>query len=664
MELRRSIYVLTCVALLFCGNCFAQNNIPDGIKPLLEEIAEANGNEDDDWADYLLWLTQYPLNLNSATREQLEKVVFLTPYQIENLHSYIYEYGQILTIYELTAVKGFDAQVIRWLSAFVTTEEADTAVYEKYERTKRNYGRTEMLARTARVLEKQKAYSDGKYAGSAWQVLTKYRYENNKLKLNLTYEKDAGEQFWDVVHQQPEYLSGSLLLQCEGVLKELILGDFRANFGQGLGLWQDQSFGKSQMVLSGVKSVSGFKRHTSALEYNFFRGAAATFERSRYRMLIFGSYKGMDASFENGSVTSMGQTGYHRTASEQNRRNALHEGAFGFRGERRGNSFKSGISYHSVVYDEPVFHFGNQAVGASHLLSADGLFVTRNFMLWGELAFDRQLNEAVNVGISLYPDTRFAVQLQGRLFHPDFSAVYSAPFSETGKAENEQGMYLGFEWLAVKGLKVQSYLDFFRFVAPRYLVDMPSSGADMLCFLTYEANRELIFSAKFKYKQKEKNFDSGGSTNWVLPYQKTNIRFEVLSKPWATVRCKSRVEAVFSDGSGVNEAGYFVAQDVLYDSGNSKWSIDGRVAFFSTGSFNTAVYAYEPDVLYAFSIPVYYGKGMRYLVSLNYKINNTLRVYLKCGQFNYTGQSTIGSGDSEINSNRKTDFKVQLIAKF
>jgi hypothetical protein len=62
-------------------------------------------------------------------------------------------------------------------------------------------------------LEQQKAYSNGKYAGSAWQVLTKYRFENNKLKLNLTYEKDAGEQYWDAVHKQPEYLSGSLLLQ-------------------------------------------------------------------------------------------------------------------------------------------------------------------------------------------------------------------------------------------------------------------------------------------------------------------------------------------------------------------------------------------------------------------------------------------------------------------
>ena len=664
MELRGYISVLIILFLGIGHICFAQNGIPDAIKPILEEIAEGKDDNGDDWADYLLWLAQHPLNINSATREQLEKVVFLNPYQIENLHSYIYDYGQIVSIYELTAIKGFDPQVIRWLSAFVTTEEADTAVYEKYTDKRIDFGRSEILARMARVLEQQKAYSESKYVGSAWQMLTKYRYESKKLSLNVTFEKDAGEQFWDVGHKRPEYLSGSLLIQRQGSLKELIAGDFRVNFGQGLALWQDQSFGKSQMVLNGVKTASGFKRHTSALEYNFFRGAAATFEADRYRLLIFGSYKGVDASIENGTITSIGQTGYHRTISEQNRRNALHEGAFGFRAERRDARVRSGVSFHSLLYDKPVFQFGNQWVEANHVLSADGLFVTRNLMCWGEFAFDRYFHEAVNVGISLYPHTRFSAQLQARMFHPDFFTLYSAPFSETGKTENEQGVYLGFEWLAAKGLKVQSYVDIFRFVAPRYQVDMPSSGADMLCFLTYEANRDLVFSAKIKYKQKEKNFDMGENTVMVLPYEKTNMRFEVLAKPFAALRCKSRVEAVLSDGSGTNEAGYLVSQDVLYDSGNSKWSIDGRVAFFSTGSFNTAIYAYEPDVLYAFSIPAYYGKGMRYLVSLNYKISNAFRLYLKCGQFNYVGQSVIGSGDSEIKSNRKTDFKVQLIAKF
>ena len=46
------------------------------------------------------------LNLNTATRDQLEEFSFLSSKQIENLLEYRFDYKEFLTIYELNLIEG------------------------------------------------------------------------------------------------------------------------------------------------------------------------------------------------------------------------------------------------------------------------------------------------------------------------------------------------------------------------------------------------------------------------------------------------------------------------------------------------------------------------------------------------------------------------------
>lgn len=68
---------------------------------LLEENLEqlSIGNEEEyGWEDELEELSrrlQEPVNLNAATKRQLEQFPFLTDIQIENLLAYVYIHGQI-----------------------------------------------------------------------------------------------------------------------------------------------------------------------------------------------------------------------------------------------------------------------------------------------------------------------------------------------------------------------------------------------------------------------------------------------------------------------------------------------------------------------------------------------------------------------------------------
>ena len=71
----------------------AQNTPVVLIEELMEELSVNNDEERDiDWADEIEELSQrmeQPVQLNSATREQLESIPFLNDRQIENLLAYL-----------------------------------------------------------------------------------------------------------------------------------------------------------------------------------------------------------------------------------------------------------------------------------------------------------------------------------------------------------------------------------------------------------------------------------------------------------------------------------------------------------------------------------------------------------------------------------------------
>ena len=58
--------------------------------------------------DDLTYLYTNKINLNTATKEQLQRLQFLSDIQIENILRYVYTSNQMQTIYELQLVDGLD----------------------------------------------------------------------------------------------------------------------------------------------------------------------------------------------------------------------------------------------------------------------------------------------------------------------------------------------------------------------------------------------------------------------------------------------------------------------------------------------------------------------------------------------------------------------------
>ena len=102
-------------------------------------------------------------------------------------------------------------------------------------------------------------------------------------------------------------------------------------------------------------------------------------------------------------------------------------------------------------------------------------------------------------------------------------------------------------------------------------------------------------------------------------------------------------------------------QDVKYKPLFSKLSFSVRYTFFNTESYNSRIYAYESDVLYGYSIPSFYGEGKKIYFLLKYNIIKNTDLWMKISETIYDDRELTRSGWDEIEGNKLTKLKIQLI---
>ena len=114
--------------------------------------------------------------------------------------------------------------------------------------------------------------------------------------------------------------------------------------------------------------------------------------------------------------------------------------------------------------------------------------------------------------------------------------------------------------------------------------------------------------------------------------------------------------------AGTTSTGFTIVQDLTWRF--QKLELSARLAFFKTDNYDSRQYVYEKDVLYAFSIPAYYDTGTRHYLMARYNLSKSLKVWLRWSQSRYTKLDAISSGLSEIQGNKRSELKMQLMYQF
>jgi hypothetical protein len=648
----------------------------------LTENSEDIETEDDSYLQEMQHFLNDPVNLNTATESDLEELKVLTALQIQNLVSYRNLLGKFIDIYELQAVPGWNVSMIRKIRPYITVNDQPALFASLGQRLKN--GDRSILARVTQVLEKSKGYSADTtksfYPGSPQKIFLRYKYAyKNLLQYGITAEKDAGEQFFKGGQRSGfDFYSAHFFLRNVGIIKSLALGDFQVNLGQGLTQWMGLAFKKSSDVLNIKRQADVLRPYNSAGEIYFHRGAGITLKKKFMEATAFVSYRNLDANFvvdtlnNEDFVSSLQTSGYHRTKNEVADKNVQRQLTFGGNLSFTKNRFHFGINGVQYHFKYPVNKaadlYNKYALNGSSWgnYSVDYSYTFKNMHLFGEAATTGRLDKAFINGLLISADARVDLSFVYRKISRGYQSLYTSAFTESTFPNNESGFYAGISINPADVLRIDAYADLYHFPWLRFRVDAPSQGNDYLIQLTYKPNKQVEVYTRYHSERKAINDNPLDLTlNPVIIKPKQNWRTQLSYKLNTALTFRSRVELLWYDKkSSAAEQGFLTYADVIYKPLLKGYSGNIRLQYFETDSYNSRMNAYENDVLYSFSIPVFYEKGYRYYVNLNYDITRKWSVWVRIAQTVYPGKNSIGSSLDQISGNHKTEIKFQTLLNF
>lgn len=677
--------------LCFQQSLKAQDSIENAMMSMQEIMTEIASRSDDqmnmdELTENLINLVQNPIQINSATNDELGKLFWLSEFQIQNIRKYIVSNGTLASIYEIPYIEGFSETDAKMLSPFVMFEITRKEYPLTPEKVLHN-SRHRLLFRSQRVIEKQKGFKvenqDGSGCFKGGPFGTYFRYSlriDNKILAGITAGNDAGEEFFTGSNKNGfDFYSFYLQVNKLKFIKTLLIGDYRAYFGQGLSVWSGFNFGKSPIVMSSMQRNPGFSRYQSSDENNFFRGSALTFDLKPFEVSCWVSRHRLDANISGrdtltndiSEVSSLQTSGLHSTLSELADEDAINSTVAGSNITLVKPNLRTGITAVYYTYSEPLepgnkpysyyFFSGN----SNFNVSCDFRYRAGNLILFGEEATSKSHGIALLNGIQSYVNSRLSFTILSRYYQRNYSAMYGNAFGENARNNNETGVFAGLECKPFKYITLSGYMDVFKFPWLTYSVDMPSSGRDFLAQINLDPNTRLQTYLQYRCKSKEDNFsDENGDKNIIASIKQERIRYNLSYTASDNITVRSRLERSFykNEYSGTRK-GFYLGQDVEFSMAKLPFRLYLRYALFDTDDYNSRVYAYENDLLYTFSIPSFYDKGSREYVMIRYSPSSHIDVWLKYAITQYTNRETVGTGPYEIDGNRKSEIKLQVLLK-
>lgn len=656
-----------------CAN--AQSQTPDDSLASVEATEEMNReqlleqteteSDESSLLDFLTWLQEHPVNLNTAAREDLSAIPRLTPQEITHILALRSKIKLFTSVQQLAWLEG-GGEILEKVRPYVTVTASDHVPVA-----------LTFLSRTVRDLQQRRGFREGTFIGSAVKNYNRMTVVGGDFQAGALYEKDAGERFAD------GFASGYVSVRDWLFLSNAIVGDYIVEAGQGLVLWQASAFGKgSDAVAVAGKSARGPQPYRSSDEFNFLRGvalqSALRFDESSLLVSGFVSRRALAASGADEGITSFYRDGLFRTDTELRKRSSVVEKLAGGRLEYvSSGGWRIGTTAYRATFSKPIvadrtFEFNGSASSVAGIDGEINLgWLAPRFSeitLFGELA--RSGNDGfAGIAGSVFHFTRTtSLALLYRDYSPRFTSLHATGFGERTATKNERGFYLALETQPADWLRISGYLDHFRFPWRTFDNPLPTSGRDLLLQAEGAVSRPLHLTLRYANKTTETVASSGDQytreTRVLTDRVQQRVRFSATYQASARVRVKGRIETVHVAYalSGRHESGYLFYQEFHY-AASSAFRAEARLIFFDTKSYDTRVYEFENDLRGVFSNPALYGKGRRWYLLVRWNVGSAVSISAKYSETQKDAASSMGSGVMEIQGDVDNRVSLQLEIK-
>ena len=620
--------------------------------------------------ELLCELEQHPLNINHATREQLEELPFLSAQQVEGLMAYLWRYGRMESLGELMMIGELDYPHRRLLTYFIYIDEQEAASDREQAPSLRNiaqYGHHELMA-TGRVpFYERKGDIDG-YLGEKYRHWLRYQFTyGDQVKAGIVGAQDAGEPFFANKNKMGyDYYSLYVQLRNIGRVESLVVGNYRVSMGMGLVMNNGFSLGKLAMLQNLGRSAYTLRAHSSR-SVGSLLGAATTVDMGRgLKLTAFASYSPADATLNNdGTAATILDTDYHRTETEMAKKHNLHQLKTGGNVRYNAHGLRLGVNALYTHLDRRL-NPNTQTLYRRHYpqgsdfmnLSLDYGYATPRWSLSGETATDRKGHLATINTASLRLSDVTSMMLLQRFYSYAYTSLDAQSFSDGGKVQNESGVYLGINWQPSQTFRLNAYTDYAYFAWARYQVSQSSYSWDNLVQATWQKQG---WSVNGRYRVRMRQKDVSRSEEGGVRSEKT------LVDRWEQ---RGRVSADYSNATGWSgrlqidgcrvqeEWGVMMSGSLTY---TCQWlRLNGGAGWFHTDSYDSRLYLYESSPLYTYSMTQFYGEGIRYWLMARAGIGKRLTLTAKIGVTDYLDRNVIGSSYQQVDGSSLTDLDLQV----
>ncbi|MFM8711632.1 MAG: helix-hairpin-helix domain-containing protein, partial [Sphingomonadales bacterium] len=489
-------------------------SIPLSLEPLVESNASAQTSPvpDEDPFEEASRFLRDPLLLNEASKEELQQLPFLSGALVDLLLLHREALGPLLHLNELQGIPGFTPELIRQLAPYVRVLPPDS--FSRVHPLSFLGLTQDFLCRVTGMLTGTSEQTAAAWAGNRQRWLLWHRIHSKNLQAGWLLEKDPGEAILKNGSAPFDHGGFHVFWRGNGLLKTVALGDFTVNLGQGLLHWQAMAFGKSSEASWIKRQGPVLRPHRSSGEINFHSGMAATIGWKPLSFTFFVSRRSLSGRVQYDTsgiplgVGSISTSGYHRTATEIQGRNALRQYTAGARLSMRYRSLELSINAVKYFFSLPYLRSGEPRNVADlqgrswYNGSIDFSYTRKNVHCFGEGALAANGSGAFLLALIATPAAGVDLFALVRKNGVAYRALYANAFAESSTVENEQGFYLGITLRPKPTIRIDAYADHYVFPWIRYRAHASTAGVDYLVQLEYRPHKRTSLQIRYRVENK------------------------------------------------------------------------------------------------------------------------------------------------------------------
>ncbi|MCH8068345.1 MAG: hypothetical protein IID16_03580 [Candidatus Marinimicrobia bacterium] len=532
----------------------------------LEEIlASIQIEEDGDLLtdDELLILeemVQRPLDLNRATRNDLEIIPLLAAEETSLILHARKRLGSFSSMEQITSIPGLSSLTVLLLPMITTVKFFPPL--------------------------KMKLRSRWVSSGEDVRMLTQATFTQSSISGGFLLERDPNEP------SLGDYVSAFFSTTRKNNTR-IIFGDYQIIHGYGL------LFGRSARTIKGQSSISRLtkpgkriKPYRSAMEYWTLRGMAVEHTNSIGRWLFSLSFSPKDATLDSNRVISFATSGLHQTENSLSRKHNLREDlAIVSWGKEINDVGEIGV----LIARDRLIVNGVSPVNRDPKSygSIYGRTMLSNLTLFGEVAsYTGGKPSAIGGYVLTENNLRWVATV--RYYTQGFQGPRSQPFREWSSHKlNEIGFY---QALSIKmgRHRVQTYGDIYRQNASANPSVKPIKGYETVAIWSYKWQKDPI---TFRWKREEKTVEND------ITYVKTlldevlsrnSFRFQLVRTLSSHFRFQLQGDYTYISEGDSTDFGYGLSTKILYY--GKQYHFSANWVGFVVDDFKSRIYVWDVNL--------------------------------------------------------------------